>query len=306
MDDSAAGVIFWRGAGIHSARKSHSELWGFSSHWVYIGCTLVFCGALWDWMSALENIHYGFKHHLKWLSPQIVHYRDRSVLGAHAFCSVPGAHAVRSRARFIPGAHAVRSRARSIPRAHTFRFVPGAHAVCSRARSIPRAHVFRSVPGAHAVRSIPGAHRVRSSARSSPWAHRVRSRARSSLWAHRVCSRARSSPWVHRVRSRARSSPWAHRVRSRARSSLWAHRAHSSPGAHRVCSRARSWCLQTCSDLLSYGVRVMLTVQTVICLPVFPLRVVFVHFRFILWLKQTILLHLSPRLISLLTFPYRS
>ncbi len=33
-----------------------------------------FCGALWDWMSALENIHYGFEHHLKWLSPQIVHY----------------------------------------------------------------------------------------------------------------------------------------------------------------------------------------------------------------------------------------
>ncbi len=25
-------------------------------------------------MSALENIHYGFEHHLKWLSPQIVHY----------------------------------------------------------------------------------------------------------------------------------------------------------------------------------------------------------------------------------------
>ncbi len=27
-----------------------------------------------DWMSALENTHYGFKHHLKWLTPQIVHY----------------------------------------------------------------------------------------------------------------------------------------------------------------------------------------------------------------------------------------
>jgi len=25
-------------------------------------------------MSALENVHYGLKHHLKWLSPQIVHY----------------------------------------------------------------------------------------------------------------------------------------------------------------------------------------------------------------------------------------
>ncbi len=25
-------------------------------------------------MSALENVHYGFKHHLKWLSLQIVHY----------------------------------------------------------------------------------------------------------------------------------------------------------------------------------------------------------------------------------------
>ncbi len=27
-------------------------------------------------MSALENVHYGFEHHLKWLSPQIVHYRN--------------------------------------------------------------------------------------------------------------------------------------------------------------------------------------------------------------------------------------
>ncbi len=25
-------------------------------------------------MSALGNIHYGFEHHLKWLSPQTVHY----------------------------------------------------------------------------------------------------------------------------------------------------------------------------------------------------------------------------------------
>ncbi len=43
MDDSAAGAIFWRDAEfILLARDSHSALWGFSSHWVYIGCTLVF------------------------------------------------------------------------------------------------------------------------------------------------------------------------------------------------------------------------------------------------------------------------
>ncbi len=30
-------------------------------------------------MSALENIHYGFEHHLKWLSPQIVHYLSEGI-----------------------------------------------------------------------------------------------------------------------------------------------------------------------------------------------------------------------------------
>ncbi len=33
-----------------------------------------FCGALWDRMRAVENMHYGFEHYLKRLSPQIVHY----------------------------------------------------------------------------------------------------------------------------------------------------------------------------------------------------------------------------------------
>ncbi len=48
MDDSAVGAIFWRDAGINSARDSHSALWVFSSHWVYIGCTLVFVGLISD------------------------------------------------------------------------------------------------------------------------------------------------------------------------------------------------------------------------------------------------------------------
>ncbi len=37
MDDSAAGAIFWRNAGIHLTCDSHSALWGFSS----VECPLV-------------------------------------------------------------------------------------------------------------------------------------------------------------------------------------------------------------------------------------------------------------------------
>ncbi len=44
----------------------HSELWIFSSRWVYTP----YCIALWDWMSALDNFHYIVGHHYKWLSPR--------------------------------------------------------------------------------------------------------------------------------------------------------------------------------------------------------------------------------------------
>ncbi len=31
-------------------------------------------------MSALENFHYGFEHHLKWLSLQIVHFEGMGAI----------------------------------------------------------------------------------------------------------------------------------------------------------------------------------------------------------------------------------
>lgn len=42
----------------------------FSVHQLYTH----FSGALWDWMSALDTVHYGVSHNYKCLSPQIVHY----------------------------------------------------------------------------------------------------------------------------------------------------------------------------------------------------------------------------------------
>ncbi len=45
--------------------------YSLASHWVYISC---YCGALWDWKSPLDNIHYGFGQHYEWLSPPIVPY----------------------------------------------------------------------------------------------------------------------------------------------------------------------------------------------------------------------------------------
>ncbi len=68
------GAIFWRDAGINSARDSHSALWGFSS----IECTSVVHSLLWSIVGlnecTFDNIQCGFEHHLKWLSPKIVHY----------------------------------------------------------------------------------------------------------------------------------------------------------------------------------------------------------------------------------------
>ncbi len=50
-------------------------------------------------------------------------------------------------------------------------------------------------------------------------------------------------------------------------------------------------------------VRVMLTVQTILCLPVFPFRDGFCCSLFYFIIKNQFLLHLSPRLISLLMPP---
>lgn len=39
------------------------SIWPLHVHWLNI----LYCGALWDWMNTLNNVHYGFVHHFKWL-----------------------------------------------------------------------------------------------------------------------------------------------------------------------------------------------------------------------------------------------
>jgi len=41
-----------------------------SVHRLYTYC----CNAMWDWLSALNNVRYGFGHHYKWLSHRIMPY----------------------------------------------------------------------------------------------------------------------------------------------------------------------------------------------------------------------------------------
>ncbi len=47
--------------------KNHQH-YGYSLcvHWLYT----CYCSALWDTMGALDNVHCGFRHDNKWLSPQ--------------------------------------------------------------------------------------------------------------------------------------------------------------------------------------------------------------------------------------------
>ncbi len=51
--------------------KNHQH-YGYSPcvHWLYT----CYCSALWDTMGALDNVHCGFRHDYKWLSPQILPY----------------------------------------------------------------------------------------------------------------------------------------------------------------------------------------------------------------------------------------
>jgi len=65
----------WFSCGRHLlARSGNSFGATLTVHYGYslaIECTSLYtsyCGALWDWMSALDNIHYGLGHHYKWLS----------------------------------------------------------------------------------------------------------------------------------------------------------------------------------------------------------------------------------------------